>query len=513
MSVVSKLKNNNYIKAIFAFLSPLFICMFFCAVRGTSLLKIYIPNAINNDCLYYYKIVEGVINYGIPQGYFGYNESHALYGTFASWNPLIVGYWGIWGKVFGWNYASAIVSNIIALSVAFGLFAYITKPKWSGLLSFLGLMLVFPAFSINVLNVLVEAPIGALLIIFFAFSIREARLRHGKLNISFMLICSFMLTLLRPYMVLLFLVPIIFVGRKKRIWSIPVVVIAVASVVGYFLCGHFFTSDYIYPVFDMTSIDKLLAGDIRGCLSTIKYAVIYTFPEAISLIKDAFVHGHTVGTQYVVTLFTAVMLIVIWVKSSEKKEKTMLLAYGIFAFVLFAAVIIFYRTANDGGRHFLIFAIVGCLLLCTECEGSFKWTSASVAFVLLIIFALRGSFYPRDYDVPFENKELEQKIEYWEKTFKEREITIDSDRYNNTVIWTLTDDVDGEYVSTYFNELYALPVGLGLNCCESVFLENNFDSLKSRYMAVTPGSETEKLCASRGWNMVGSTDTLAIYER
>lgn len=78
------------IKAALLALLPLLCAMARCAVQGGSIGQVYLPGSQWNDELFYYKQVEGIITYGYPQGFFGFNESHALKLSFAAWSPVLV---------------------------------------------------------------------------------------------------------------------------------------------------------------------------------------------------------------------------------------------------------------------------------------------------------------------------------------------------------------------------------------------------------------------------------------
>ena len=50
---------------------------------------IYLPASSWSDEVVYSKQLSAVVQYGAPQGYFGFNESHAEIGTFAAWGPAL----------------------------------------------------------------------------------------------------------------------------------------------------------------------------------------------------------------------------------------------------------------------------------------------------------------------------------------------------------------------------------------------------------------------------------------
>ena len=66
------------LKAGLMALLPLLCCIAACAAQGGNLSRVYLPSSEWNDELFYYKQVEGILSHGYPQGYFGFNESHAL---------------------------------------------------------------------------------------------------------------------------------------------------------------------------------------------------------------------------------------------------------------------------------------------------------------------------------------------------------------------------------------------------------------------------------------------------
>ena len=66
-----------------------FLLVYEWAVYGVSLGKIYLPASAWSDEVYYAKQLSAVVNHGVPQGYFGFNESHAEIGRFAAWGPAL----------------------------------------------------------------------------------------------------------------------------------------------------------------------------------------------------------------------------------------------------------------------------------------------------------------------------------------------------------------------------------------------------------------------------------------
>ena len=127
-------------------LLPLGCCFMKCMSYGISISDIYLPNSLYiiwNDEVSYFKQIEGAVRYGLPQGYFGYNESRALSLSFGPWSPVLMIFYYVWGKIFGWTVMSPVLCNLCLMSVAMFLFAVLVKPKKMQAFAIGGLFAVF----------------------------------------------------------------------------------------------------------------------------------------------------------------------------------------------------------------------------------------------------------------------------------------------------------------------------------------------------------------------------------
>ncbi len=84
-------KNKTMIRGMVIFgLFPLLCAIIWCLCEGYGIWDVYLPTSYWNDELMYYKLVESVVNYGMPQGYFGYGEMHAETFYFSVWSPVVL---------------------------------------------------------------------------------------------------------------------------------------------------------------------------------------------------------------------------------------------------------------------------------------------------------------------------------------------------------------------------------------------------------------------------------------
>ena len=507
---LNKEKKVMIIKLLIVFLYPFFLCLIYCVVRGINIFNLYLPNSHNNDCLFYYKLVEGILSEGIPKGYYGFNESRALVGSFAAWSPALLLPWTLWGILFGWGYSSIFISNVVYFSIALAIFVYLSKMEWKNIFLLFIVLSLYPSLPIHLLSALPETIVSAIMIIFFGLAIKIKLDEYKVRYIVMMLICSIYLTICRPYMAILMFLPCYFLIREKVKWAYFYSVISVSSGLGfYYLCNHFLTCEYLSPLFDLSIVEGLLKGNISEAFWLgVSYAK-EMFVGVSQYVEDAFLYGLTAGTQYVVAFMVLIFLTVFCFIKKTREQKSADVIFVTNLVCVFVAIFLLLRKANEGGRHIWAFSVVGCILCLSH-----KWGKRVIASGILIagvlgFFLLKGSMVPTDYDVPVMDIELKSNIEYWQTTFSDKEIVVsDEIGYNNTCIWVLTNG--GEI--TNHKELFALPKGMGISCCTEDYVISNIATLKSKYIATTLGGSIDFMCNQCGFEKIGSTEDVIIYQ-
>ena len=138
--------------------------------------------------------------------------------------------------------------------------------------------------------------------------------------------------------------------------------------------------------------------------------------------------------------------------------------------------------------------------------------SVAMAVVFSVLFLARGDI-PYEFSLPFGSGEYRANLEDMAKQLsKSMELTEDAPNYDNTVIWTAWDSIDGETEMVDFGSYYAVPEGFGINLCDGGYMDVNLEKLQSRYIGVIPGGEFEKRCQAAGGRPVGVCERLAIYD-
>ena len=500
------------LKCAGALLFPVFLVLFYCLIRGIRISDIYAPASINNDCLFYYKLVEGVRYGGIPRGYFGFNESRAMVGSFAAWSPVMLLPWVLWSIPFGWSYASAFISNVVIFSIALSLFVFLTDIDWKNELILFGMFLLYPSLPIHLTNCLPEVPIASIALIFLGLCIKNIKIERD-INLVFMLILSFILTLIRPYMFLLMIIPFYFLIKKDAKKGLfQVAILSVISLASYFLVSYFFTAEYFTPLFDLSSARMIIEGRFVEFFWTNVYTVRSMKDGLLEVLRGAFTFGQTSGIQYVMFivlfLFTAIKIF----DKEEKDARPVSIIMTITYLILSLAIIFLLQKVNEGARHVWVFTIIGCALLAVYEFNIPNNIMKGLVAILFLIFIFKGSLVPTDYDVPVKTNECEEAVNFWSETAEKIEVKNELD-FDNTIIWVFIDYRDDKQEVTPFSGLFAMPKKMGISCCYPDYVLDNFSTLKSKYIFTLTDGKVAAKCEEENYELVASFNNASLYKK
>ena len=506
--------------ALFLAVVPVVCAWLYCAIGRQSLSQIYLPSSPWNDELFYYKMTENVLAYGYPQGYFGFNESHGLYLSFAAWSPVLLVFWVVWGLIFGWNLLSPMFCNIALLSLSMLLFGLLVKPdrRQAGLIAVLyGTFIPITRFALSCIP---EAELFALFILFWGLAIAcQRKYRAWMTGVMFALVM--LMTWMRPYLILLLLTPALLLfykkGKKAVLWTGG---IAAAAVAVYGMINHFFSAPYLEDLF-YTEWIKIYFE--QGILAGARYTVwkLYTsFGTVLSLIRAnlAVKSGliSAAGLYYLVFLLLLFLLLLKIIWRILYKDWKGFLPEGQMALCMtgfFAADLLMYRI-QEGGRHTLVY-IVGFLFLLPLAEGKKKkqrYLTLGISAFFALLFLLRGNV-PYEFAIPYAAEERRADLESLAAQLSEgMALTGDAPSYDNTVIWVLSEQIEGKNETVDFGAYYAVPEGFGINLCDSGYTDANLEKLQSRYIGVTPGGDFEIRCIAAGGKEIGRCESLVVYE-
>lgn len=526
--------DNRYvllIKVLLMACLPIVCCLIYCGVNKISLSGVYLPASEWNDELFYFKQVEGIVKFGYPRGYFGFNESHALRLSFAAWSPVLVFPWIIWGLLFGWTFMSPVICNILLLTVAVVLFVILTKPSFRqlGILSFL--FVFYTQFVRYMLSGMPEIICFSMLIIFYSLAYNY--LTNEKIyKLVILFVMGAIMTLMRPYLLLFLLLPIfLWIRKDLKKGIVGSVLILGVVLIGYAAIKHFLGAEYFAPLFFTDWITTFFREGLMSGIHNFFGTLYYMGKNFAQFTWQGINTGLAAGAffaGYLVMMFIYIYASIadfIKLRSIKKLEATdevaskelsrrlILEVHLAFSFVAMLFALLLMYKLTEGSKHLLSFMAVGIFVLTFMETKTFKRV-----VVLAAVFAYLYSYKavdPYDYQVPAANEGLVSQIDYWEGVLHDN-IKLSSENipsFDNVCIWVFCDK-KGENVSNIkWQILYALPEGMGISCCMPDYVNDNFSDLNSRYIATSTGGEIDALCSEQGYKEVGRDEDLVIYER
>ena len=495
-------------------LFPLLCAMVYCMKDGHVPGDVFLPSSYWNDELMYFKQVEAVVSHGLPRGWFGFNEAHGSVYPFAAWSPVILLPWVIWGKLFGWSLTAPVYANLVFNMMALGGFALLAKPTVKQSVFVLGLLGAFTPYTRYMLSGMPEALCMSLGIWFVGLGI--SCIRNEKLwKIVLITGVVLFLTLSRPYLGLLFLVPLWFAVKRYRTAG----VLGMTAVMGCTAAAYVWvtgacSSPYIEPIVEtewlrVFSVDGVGAG-IGYIVSTLIERFFVLFDD---FLKRAVKYGLFAGSLYAVTGLLALALALrgIWAFRVQKEKE--LRGLCLFQFIATAGMILalflFYRM-GEGSKHLMIFIVTG-LLITAMLEERRMLLKVFAAALCLYFFVVKAAA-PYDWQVPYDDGALGQEAQELRQQAQKGMILKDTgDLYDNTVIWLASDFVGEESVTAAWGLLYMIPEGYGINFCTWQYASEHLEELRSGYITVIPGGGIDMALAGQNTPVAAETEHMKVY--
>lgn len=538
------------LKAVLMALLPVVCCLVRTAAEGRSIGQVYLPASEWNDELFYFKQVEGIVNYGFPRGFFGFNESHALQLSFAAWSPVLVFPWILWGLVFGWNLLSPVICNIVLLTIAMFVFVWLVKPTWKQLGILTVLFSLYTLFTRYMLSGMPEVICFGMLILFYGLAFSYLK-KETKGKLTTMFIVSVLLTLMRPYMLLFLLLACYFLIRRSRKsgWIVSALVVAATGVV-YVLIKHYLGAEYFTPLFYTDWITTFFTDGIgagfRNFFGTLHWKGLEFYRHCVSgaksgLASGAFFDGYLLLLAILLVqsyldirklrrakkaarivmepaddkVREAILGPVMLTEEKRKDLQNRLIIELHFAFSLIAmlfAHLLMYKMV-EGSKHFLTFIAAGIFIV-SMLETKYYKKAVLLGAAFLYLYSYKA-VEPYDYQIPYITQDREAQVDYWQQIFAEH-LTLETEKvpnYENVVIWTFGDETPQGNQNLKWQLLYGVPEGFGISCCEREYILEHLTELRSRYLATVSGGEIDELCSVEGYEEIGRDADMVLYRR
>lgn len=493
---------------------PLLCAFLYCVKDGHVPGDVFLPASYWNDELMYFKQVEAIVEGGLPRGWFGFNEAHGSLYPFAAWSPVILLPWVVWGKILGWSLTAPVYANIFFQMAAMAGFALLAEPDLKQSISVLGLLAVFTPYTRYLLSGMPESLCMALGIWFVAFAVSYGR-KEKFWKLAVLTGIAVFLTLSRPYLGLLFLVPLCFAGRRYRLrGGIAVAAAALCTAAVYVWITRVSCSPYIEPIVETEWLGIFGEDGLGAGFSYIASALRDKFSVLFDdFLKRGVKYGLFAGALYAVTGLLALVLFLrgLWDLKEKKDGELRLLCLFQFAATagMILALFLFYRM-GEGSKHLMIFIVMGLLLvaLLQERKMLFKLFAAALCLYFFVVKAAA----PYDWQVPYDDGALgAEAASLREQLAEGMRLAETEERYDNTVIWLASDFIGEESVTASWGLLYMLPGGFGINFCTWQYASENLDTLQSGYLAALPGGGIDGILAAEQRTVVAETEHVRVY--
>lgn len=506
-------KHNRLMCAFLMAMVPFACYIVTCAFDGKSIVDVYIPSSTWNDGLYYYKLVEAILEHGIPQGYYGYNESHAILFSFGAWSPILLLPWVIWGFLFGWNLMSPVICNMVMMALAVFLFTYLAKPRKWQMISLAVMLAVFTPMVRYTFSCMPEITCFFLMIVFLGLALSYCE-KATNVKLVLMFVLSALATLMRPYFILFMLLPGYYWFKKHKLaGSLGTLSIIGVTGILYIAINHYLGAEYFVVLFETEWLEKFFTD---GIFSGIKYTLYKMVSVGILFFRmfiESFISGLPAGALFVAFILLLLLITITAFGKWKRKEKdvSVYVLYAFCTFAMWIALLLMYNM-TDGSKHLSAFIVMGMCLLSLVGEKQFwKWIVTVLVCAFLFIVMAKE---PVNYDVPYRTAELENDLETLHQELKESMTFTDKvPSYENTMIWVFSDEVNGEEEMLYWQMLYATPHEYGINLCYGDFVYENLDTLKSRYVATVPGGKIDLALKEKGAKVLSDNGKIIIYQR
>ena len=509
-------EHRKLINAIIVALIPLAACIIMTRFDHKTIADVYPAASEWNDELFYYKQVECSVLDGTPNGYFGYNESSAEKLSYGAWSPLIMSWWIVFSKTFGFTTLSMIIANILIMSIAVFLFGLLSDMPENRLYLLAPIFLLTTPLARYMLSYMPEIFIISFVVVFMGLAVGFKSSERKLLRFIFMLAIAAFMTLLRPYMAAFFLFALAVTKKDEIVKHIATFMCMFLSLIAYFLIERSFTAEYLGNVYSTEWISEFknfgIVAGINNLFTTLLHMLVAIAQSCFGALKS----GYAIGIYFFVFLFFTFLFFGEWVRRKRKKDETSGLALAMLLCDLaMLAAIIYMYSLHDGFRHLLIFIVAGELLAIGLSKGNYSKELITV-LVLLVLFVIKGKdpvYFKPYYDGGVTGVRYYE-IDGFNEELKARMVATDELSWDNTVIMVLADhkpDSDNTADTMIkWQYGYSVPEGFAISLCESSYVTDNISKLKSKYIYLQTGGSVEAKIKGRA-ELIASNEDVSVY--
>ncbi|MCR5233029.1 MAG: hypothetical protein K6E53_03885 [Lachnospiraceae bacterium] len=515
---------NNHkteiIRALLLSIVPVLTFIFVMIYDGVTLEILSVPSLQNDEIVYYYEVA-GVVDYGMPQGLFGYHEQYSNMFTCGPWSPVLMLNYCIFGFLFGWSAVRAVIYNVIFMSIALFVFGITAKPdKWQTIwLAVLYLSYTF--FVQGLMSISPEITCYSYLVIYLGFMYSCMR-EYRPYKVVILFVLAVILSLMRPYFLALIVMSgfQMYMARGKKSVLVTLPVLCASFYCYAFMSINICSGSPVGGVFAgmvnkiHLNTDASVAGHSPVLMSPLLANLVKWiksgFEQNMYQIQGFFDYGVT-GRNFVAYLGIFVLLLLgSCIRLFDKKEdinKKYVSVFWVMYYIAMAIAVCILFSGWAAERHLSQFILIGILVVVMEVR---EWPLKTLALIVLLYTTAVVPNGHKEYCTIQEVKEINE----LKGELKELMPVVISEgpTWDNTVLWLYADYSSGEEVVIPWQHLFAVPSGFGFN------LENYYGSeefgekpTRSRYVATVSGGGNEQICIENGMEELARTGEFVIY--
>lgn len=514
-----KLKNKDWridfiLKLIFIFM-PIFVISFMQLWKGFRISKL-IP--VYSDEMSWYGQVMSVVEYGSPLGYYGYNATHAVLGTFEPWGPFIIYFMAIIPAILKYilgisGYHVIILGNIFWLCFANFLFLILTNPKRKNIIKLIIGSIILYLIWIYVLLLMAES-------LRYSFSIILAGMMIYCLNSSSKTkMYPIMLYVITPIVILLFMstyvmfsavIPIWLyciykrnveiLSKHKILYILGGLLLCGIVTLGIFYVNALFSAPYITNGYD-NIIEAFKIGIIPGIRNV--FDVFLNSAKSVDIWSMLNMSNIDYGsiTFYVLFYYLTMALLISSIYKSLKKKQIQNAENSIISLYMLTIFLLGFFILYSVERWTLVRGINVALIFVIYIQAVSNQNT--IDFKKVVSFACLGilpmAMFWTSSTIP--NRMSEEKIEMLNdyKNIFDRYIQVDSknESWENSIAM---------YGSPENLLSGAFPAGIGLN----YMINNDINNINAKYAVVFHNEELANEIERNNYTKVYSDDKVAI---
>lgn len=346
-----------------------------------------------NDEAAYYKLVELYSEYLTPQGYWGFNSEHAIWGTGSAWNFAIIAPYALIARILPINYSFVYFCNLGFAGLANGLFLLLVKPDFKVKIKLIAAQATSIVFLLYLNTNMSEIFRFALVTLIAGLLYKVIFDDACPIWIKYIITPIVLLYSMQVYTFFAFAVPVYMLAviKKGKVWLRVLIALAVTAVTGggSYVLLHFISSNY-----NIGKTEKLLGFLKSGQIFAAAKSFLGMMLDGLRGLLDLRYYVYS-NPMYIFHVFFAALLVIMGIRllsdgKASKKDRIIGLIVTYSVVIFFLMYMTLYTIVPDtfvrGTEIVILFSLM--LLMTTE--------EKYLALSLIVCNAVGLLFFPKN---------------------------------------------------------------------------------------------------------------------